>query len=84
MLIYGIVYVNHSHTHTQEQREWGDARPGRRRLTIVPPAWSNEASGSRFSCLGALDVALSGVEDLGADGVFVQVALDAMDEEEPP
>jgi hypothetical protein len=29
-------------------------------------------------------VALSGVEDLGADGVFVQVALDAMDEEEPP
>ena len=56
----------------------------RRRLTLAPPAWRPGDAGSRFSCLRGLNAVPSGLDGLDGEHVAVHLALEAMDEDEPP
>ena len=58
-----------------EERACG---PGRRRLTLAPPAWMG-TSGSRFQCLGGLTAESSGAADLDGEHIAVRTALSAME-----
>lgn len=56
---------------------------GRRRKTLAPPSWDAGCSGSRFSCLGDLVAAPSGLEGEGEDHVAVWVAPETLEEMVP-